>query len=118
MNLMLPVTIVIGVPVVVGFIASRKQRSEDRRHRAAFIGFSGAIVAVAATILSLSAAQPYSSPARQGLAFVSGIIGIVSSLVVFVAGFLSGGFQRFALVSCGIAMGLIYLLAAFSNFGS
>jgi hypothetical protein len=81
MNLMLPVTIVIGVPVVVGFISSRKHRSEDRRHRAACIGFCGAVVAVAATILSLSAAQPYSGPARQGLAFVSGIIGIASSLV-------------------------------------
>ncbi|MGP0096528.1 MAG: hypothetical protein ACLPHI_05800 [Terriglobales bacterium] len=111
------VTLIVAVPVVAGFITSRRRRRLDRWHFAAFVGFSGGVAAVAATILWLASARNL-SPAWQGVTFVSGIVGIISSLVAFFAGLFTGGVPRFALVSFGIAMGLIYFLGAFSNFGA
>jgi hypothetical protein len=62
MTIVLSGAFVIGGLVVWGFMASRKQRGIDRRHFAAFVGFSAAVVAVAATTLELVVAdlQPHS----------------------------------------------------------
>jgi hypothetical protein len=120
MTVLVPLTIIVGGSLAAGFIASWKQRRADRHHFAAFVGFSSGIVAVTTTaILWLAAAQPANlRPAWQGFMFLSGAVGIISSLVTLLAGLFSDGIQRFALVICATLMGLIYLLTAFSNFGA
>jgi hypothetical protein len=123
--LLLSAVLLIAVPMVAGFITSRRHRREDRRNFSAFVGFSVGIVAVIATILYLSAAivwihslrDAYSHPARQGLIFVSGVIGIVASLVASCVGLFTVGIRRVALVIFGPVMCSIYVLAAFSSFG-
>ena len=123
--LLLSVVLLMAVPVVFGFRSSRRQRHEDRRNFAAFVGFSSGIIAIMATILYLTAGivwlqslpDSYLHPAGQGLVFVSGVIGIAASLVASCVGLFSFGIRRVALVTFGPAMCLIYVFAAFSNFG-
>jgi hypothetical protein len=120
MTIMLLGALVIGGLVVWGFVASGKQRGIDRRHYAAFVGFSAALVAVAATTLEMVVAGLQSHPMDPilgGLAFVTGVIAIVSIAVTFVGGLFSLGTQRIALVSCGIVVALMYLSIMVSHFG-
>jgi hypothetical protein len=49
------ISLVIAVPVVAGFISSRRQHTVERRYFAAFVGFSAAIVALSAMIASIAA---------------------------------------------------------------
>ena len=55
-----------------GLITSRGKRNLDRRHRAAFVGFSAALVASAAMTLGLIAGASHAHPssAVSGLLFV------------------------------------------------
>jgi hypothetical protein len=120
MTILLPVALVIVGLMIWGFIVSREQRGIDRRHFAAFVGFSAAVIAVTATTLELVVADlhPHSmSPAWGGFLFLNGIIAIVSIAVTFFAGLFSRGTQRFALVSCGIVVALMYLGGLVSHFG-
>ncbi|HXM23566.1 MAG TPA: hypothetical protein VN948_20080 [Terriglobales bacterium] len=119
-------TLLIAVPVVAGFITSRGQRGIDRRHFAAFVGFSAAIVALSATIGGITATivwfrppqHPYYHPVEQGFVFIFSIIGLLSTGTAFCAGLFSNGIRRVALVLFGPAMAVVYVLAAFSNFGA
>jgi drug/metabolite transporter (DMT)-like permease len=117
-------TLLIAVPIVVGFITSRGQRGVDRRHFAAFVGFGAAIVALGATIGGITATivwlrppqSPYDHPVEQGFVFIFSIIGLLSTGIAFFAGLFSNGIRRVALVLFVPAMAIIYALAAFSNF--
>ena len=120
------ISLVIAVPVVAGFISSRRQRTVDRRHFAAFVGFSAAIVALGAIIAAIAATivwlkppqSPYDHPVEQGFVAILCIIGLLSTGIAFIAGLFSGGIRRVALVLFVPAMAIIWLLAAFSNFGA
>jgi hypothetical protein len=106
--------------VVWGFVPSWKHRDIDRQHFAAFVGFSGAIVAATATTFESVVADLYPHtmiPAVQGSAFVAGVIAIISIFVTSIAGLFSRGIQRIALVSCGIVVALMYLFVMVSHFG-
>jgi hypothetical protein len=126
MVVLLVVTIIIAAPVLAGLRTSRKERGTDRRHFAAFVGFIAGVSAIVATIAYLTAGivwfgprvLAYYHPTEQGIVFVLGCIGILSSVIAFFAGFFGRGIQRVTLVLIfGPVMGLIYLFAAFSNFG-
>jgi hypothetical protein len=120
------VSLLIAVPVVAGFISSRRQRSLDRRHFAAFVGFSAAIVALSAVIASIAATiiwmrppeSPYYHPVVAGFGFICSWIGLLSTGIAFFAGLFSSGIRRVGLVLFVPAMAIIWLLAAFSNFGA
>jgi len=94
MTFLLLIVLVIAVPVIAGFINSRKQRRVDRRHFAAFLGFSAGLVSVVATTISFTVAilwfrppqLPYFHPSLQGVAFISSSIGLISSGVAFLGG--------------------------------
>ncbi len=132
--ILLLIVLLITVPVVIGFRKSRVQRRidrqldrrQDRQHLAAFVGFSAGIFASISTIIFLAAITvPCKSPegsyfcaAKQGLVFISGSVGLISSAAAFLAGAFSRGNPRIALMVFGSITGLIYLLAAFSNFGA
>jgi hypothetical protein len=117
--------LLMGVPVVSGFLTSRRQRRENRRNFAAFVGFSGAVVALMATTVSFtsyivwfqSLQDVTSHPARQGFIFISSGIAWISSAVSFVAGLFSSGVRRVVLVTFAPLMWLTYIFAAVSNFG-
>src|SRR5579863_4080841 len=102
-----------------GLITSRKKRGIDRRHRAAFVGFSTALIASTAMTLGLIAGASHDHPssAVSGFLFVISCIATVSILVTFVAGLFSGGVQRIALVSCSFVVFLIYLFNGVRHFG-
>ena len=120
MTILLPVALIIAGPMVWGFMVSRKQRGIDRRHFAAFVGFSAAVTAVTATTLEWVVADLHRhsiSPAWQGFEFVTGTIAIISIAVTFFAGLFSRGTQRIALVSCGTVVVLMYLSSLFSHLG-
>ena len=102
-----------------GFTASRRQRDIDRRHRAAFVGFSAALVAISAATLGLIVGAPHAhpSPAVAGFLGVTGIIATASILVTFCAGLFSIGGQRVALLSFCFVMFLIFMFNAAGHFG-
>src|SRR5580692_4020012 len=95
-------TLLIAVPVVAGFISSRGQRGVDRRHFAAFVGFSAAIVALSATVSTITAnvvwmrppEHPYYHPVEQGFVFIFSVIGLLSTGTAFFAGLFSRGIRR------------------------
>jgi NO-binding membrane sensor protein with MHYT domain len=77
MIILLSGALVIEGLAVWGFMTSRKQRGIDRRNFAAFVGFSAAVIAVAATTLELIVAdlqQHPMDPVLGGLGFVLGVI--------------------------------------------
>jgi hypothetical protein len=120
------VSLVIAVPVVAGFVSSRRQRAVDRRHFAAFVGFSAAIVALSAVIAGITATivwmrppeSPHDHPVEAGFVFIFCLIALLSTGVAFLAGLFSSGIRRVALVLFVPAMAIVWLLAAFSNFGA
>jgi hypothetical protein len=123
--LLFSVVLLMGVPVVSGFITSRRQRRENRRNFIAFVGFCEAVVALTATTVYFTAyivwfqslQDVYSHPARQGFIFISGCIALISSAVSFSAGLFSAGMRRAVLITFTPVTWLTYLFAAFSNFG-
>jgi hypothetical protein len=119
MSVLLVVALVTAGFVWWGFTASRKQREIDRRHRAAFVGFSAALVAVSAMTLGLIVGAPHThpGPAVSGFLFVTGIIVTVSFLVTFFAGLFSIGGQRVALLSFCLVLFLIFMFNAAGHFG-
>lgn len=124
--LLFAILLLIAVPVVRGFVSSRRQRGRNRRDFATFVGFSAAVVALTATIFSFAAGilwslslhDPYAHPGRQGLVFVSELIGLAAVIVAFLTGLLSVGVKRITLLAFGAVMFFVYVLAAFSNFGN
>lgn len=120
------ISLVIAVPVAAGFISSRRQRGVDRPHFAAFVGFSAAIVALSAMISGIAATivwmrppqSPYYHPVESGFVFIFCLIALLSTGVAFFAGLFSSGIRRVALVLFVPAMAIVWLLAAFSNFGA
>lgn len=125
---MLVLLMIVGamaLPMTAGFIKSRSQRKLDRRHFAAFVGFTAAIVLLIATLVGMSAALAWFSathprhydPVQQGFVAILGIIGLTSTGVAFFAGFLSDGTRRVTLIMFGPVMVLIYVMGAFTNFG-
>ncbi|HXM60376.1 MAG TPA: hypothetical protein VN950_05935 [Terriglobales bacterium] len=119
MAVLLTVALVTAGFVWWGFATSRKQRGIDRRHRAAFVGFSAALVAVSATTLGLIVGAPHTHPSPAVAAFlgVTGIIFTISLLVTVFAGLFSQGAQRIALLSCCVVLFLILLFNAAGHFG-
>ena len=119
MTILVTIAIVIAGLTAWGLITSRKERGIDGRHLAAFVGFSVALVAAAATTLGLivGATHTHPSPAASGFLFIAWSIATVSILVTVVAGLFSRGVQRIALVSCSVVLFLIYLLNAVGHFG-
>lgn len=124
---LLILVVVMAFAMIVGLIKSRAQRQVDRPHFAAFVGFSAGVVSLAATIISMIATivwfpatkpQYYYHPMRQDFVAVFATIGTVSTCIAFIAGLLSYGTRRIALVVFGPVMGLIYILRALTNFGS
>jgi len=123
--LLFSVVLLMGVPVVSGFITSRRQRRENRRNFAAFLGFSGAVVALVAAIINVTAYIVWfhslqdvtEYPARQGFMFISGGVAWISSAVSFAAGLFSSGMRRVVLVTFAPLMWLTFIFAAVSNFG-
>ncbi len=116
----------IGIPIFRGFVHTRKQRNGDRRHFAEFLGFTAGLVGIVATLLYLTTAivwfrpgvVPYYHPTTQGIVFICGIVGLLSSLVAVIAGLFGRGVRRITLIIFGPVMAVIYLLSAFSNFGA
>src|SRR5580693_2068053 len=101
--------------MVVGFVRTRDQRSVDRRHLAAFVGFSAAVVALIAGISGAAATAvwfgpAYFHPVRQGFLAVFSVVALVSTGIAFIAALFSRGISRIALVIFGPLMCLIYLL--------
>src|ERR1700730_16570034 len=98
--------------MIAGFISSRTQRRVDRRHFAAFLGFSTGTVSVIATMVSFTIGivwlrppeLPYYHPTLQGMIFVSESIGILATGLAFVAGLFSGGTARVKLLTFGPVM--------------
>jgi hypothetical protein len=125
-TLLLLLVLLITVPVAAGFIKSRAQRRIDRPHFAAFVGLSAGAAACVATVIYLAASvvwfrapeSQYDHPSRGGFLFICGSLGLISSAIAFFAGLFSRGIWRVALVILGLTMGLIYVFAAFSNFGA
>jgi hypothetical protein len=119
MAVLLVVVLVTAGFVGWGFTTSRKQRGIDRRHQAAFVGFSAALVAVSATALGLIVGAPptHPGPEASGFLFITGIIGTVSILVTVFAGLFSRGRQRIALLSFCVVLFLIFVLNAVGHFG-
>jgi hypothetical protein len=120
------VSLMIAVPVIAGFISTRRERAVDRRHFAAFVGFSAATVALSAMICAIIATivwmkppeSPYYHPVEQGFVAILSLIGLLSTGVAFVAGLFSNGIRRVVLALFLPAMAIIWLLTAFSNFGA
>lgn len=114
---------VISLSVAFGFVKSRQRRQVDSRHFAAFVGFSAALVAIAAVSLGVTLTirwfgPAYYHPVRQAFVGVFGIIATIAMIVTFVAGLLSKGVWRAALVFFVPAVLLVYLLNGFANFGN
>jgi hypothetical protein len=90
------------------------------------VGFSAAIVALSAVMASIAATivwmrppqSPYYHPVVAGFGFIWSWIGLLSTSIAFLAGLFSNGIHRIALVLFVPAMAIIWLLAAFSNFGA
>lgn len=104
----------------MGLLSSRKQRGVDRRHFAAFVGFTAAVVAVTATTFELAVTDfgPHSMSRGWGeFLFATCIIGIFSIPITFVAGLLSRGTQRIVLVSSGIVVVLMFISGLVPHFG-
>jgi hypothetical protein len=120
MVLSLSVTVVIAGVVVGGLITSRRHRHVDRQHSITFAGFCSAATAVSATALCLLVANSRSQSSNsswQGILFISGTIAVGAIFITFVAGLFSRGWQRFALVGCGVLLALTYLMTLVSHFG-
>jgi len=120
------ITLVVAVPVLAGFISTRKQHAGNRQLFAAFVGFSAAIVALSAILAAITASiiwmrpplSPYDHPVVTGFGFIFSWIGLLSTGIAFIAGLFSKGIHRVALVLFVPAMSIIWLLAAFANFGA
>jgi drug/metabolite transporter (DMT)-like permease len=103
----IPVALVIAGFTIWGLITSLKRRGIDRRHFAAFIGFSAAVIAVIATTVETIVADLHPhpmDPALGGFLFATGVVAIVSMVVTFFAGFFSWGYsadRACQLRSCG-----------------
>jgi hypothetical protein len=119
MTVLLVVALVTAGFVWWGFTSSRRQRDADRRHLAAFVGFSAAIVAISAMTLGLLVGAPHThlGPTASGLLLVAGIIVTASFLVTFFAGLFSIGGQRVALLSFCLVLFLIFVFNAAGHFG-
>ncbi len=102
-----------------GLITAQENRGVDRPHRAAFAGFTAALVAATATtlVLIIGALHTHPTPAVSGLLFVIASIATVSILVTVVAGLFSGGVHRIALVGCSVVLSLINLFNGVRHFG-
>jgi hypothetical protein len=119
MIILLPIALVTGGLMAWGVITSRKQRGIDRRYFAAFLGFNAALVAVTALALGMVVGAPHThpSPAVSIFLFVTSMIWLISMLVTVLAGLISRGVQRIALVSCSVVLTLIFLFNAAGHFG-
>jgi hypothetical protein len=54
----------------------------------------------------------------QGFAFILSVVALLSTGVAFFAGLWASGIRRVALILFVPAMAIVWLLAAFSNFGA
>ena len=121
MIILLPVALALAGLMVWGLLSSRKQRGVDRRHFAAFVGFTAAVVAVTATTFELAVTDlyPHSMTRAWGeFLFAICIIVMFSIPITLFAGLLSRGTQRIALVSGGIVVALMYISGIVSHFGN
>ncbi len=107
-----------------GLLASRKQRSVDQQHLAAFIGFIAAVIAVAGIvyILGEAAMLRHLSPSTMNPIFqvfnaVVSVIFFGALVVTFVAGLFSRGIHRVALISCSVVVSLMLLFTIAAHFG-
>jgi len=99
-------TLVIAVPVVAGFMSSRRQRTVDRRQFAAFVGHSAAIVTLSATLVVIAVSiiwmrppqSPYDHPVVAGFGSICFWIGLLSIGIAFFAGLFSDGIRRVTLL--------------------
>ena len=120
------ISLVIAVPIIEGFIDTRKQRTVDRRYLAAFVGFTAATVALSAIIFGVIAdiiwvrppESAYYHPVERGFVAIMSLVALLSTGVAFFAGLCSRGSWRITLVLFPPAMAVIWLLAALSNFGA
>src|SRR3954468_16778392 len=110
--------------MIWGLLTTRKTRCIDRRHLAAFVGFSAAVIAVGGIIYDLAEtasrghASPYTlSPAFQFFNAVMSIIFFTALIVSFLSGLLSRGVHRVALVGCSVVLSLMLLLRVAAHFG-
>jgi hypothetical protein len=115
---LIAIFLVLAVPAGVGFLTSRRQRQIDRRHFAAYLGFSASLVSITTSFVCFVVADPpYPSPTRQGFLFIVGCIFMLSLALTFFAGLFSRGLQRVALVALAIVMGFLYLAIAVGHSG-
>lgn len=119
MTVLLTLALIIAGLTGWGLITIRKQRSIDRPHRAAFVGFTAGFVAATAMTCGLIVGAPHTHPnsAFSGILFFLFSIATVSIVVTVVAGLFSGGVQRIALISYSVVLFLIYLFDAVGHFG-
>lgn len=110
---------------MVGLVRSQRELTSDRRHRAMLIGFSSAVVASCVMIASVAIVGwlgptrlMYIGPLSKTVVAISSIVQHLATLIAFCAGFFSAGRSRVFLIVFGPAMFALYLLSAFSNFGS
>ena len=117
MILLIPVILILAVPMWLALMTSRKQRHEDWRSFAAFLGFGSSLVAIVATLLWAFAGLPsHASVKLQEFTFVIGVVGILATLLACSAGVVSRGVQRLKLVGFTVAMAFVYLLGMFTHF--
>jgi hypothetical protein len=121
---MLFFAVVLGGLMTWGLVTSWKDRSIDRRHFIAFVGFTAALIAVAGMIYHLiqTGMRGHLSPYTEStvLQVVNAVVGISLSgalLVTFLAGLFSRGIQRIGLVCCSVVVSLMLLLTIAKHFG-
>jgi hypothetical protein len=117
--------VLLAIPIIAGFLSSLRERRANRQQSAAFIGFTAAMVAIAAMIVNTSIVS-WLGPVRfrfigEGLQTSLAIFSIIqhlSTLVAFCAGFFTIGIRRVSLIIFGPVIFFMYVVEAFSNFGA
>lgn len=109
--------ILLAVPMLIGLRVSLRDRHLDRRHFISFLGFTAALVAVAAAVAHEGmnmwrGVQSYysTSSAWKVLLAISGLTEVLGCVLAFVAGLLSTGRRRiFLIVLAGFLPFLLFI---------
>ena len=123
MIVFLLLAVLVAVPVVVGFIRAQKERHISRRHLAAFVGFSSALVGALLTCIAFGVDTIWPGPAYYH-PIITDIVAICSfgwlaaSVISLVAGVLSTGRSRLILILYAPITLVIYMFAALGNMGN
>jgi hypothetical protein len=106
-------------------VRSHRERNQNRRRRAAFIGFGAATAASGINVVAMAVIYwlgptryRYIGPFSEDVFVVSTILQHTATFIAFCSGFFSTGSARLFLICYGPVMLFLYTLFAFGNFGS